>query len=114
MITHPTRPDAAPRWRGPGFLHILSGHMSTILRIFVPAIVLIAAAPAQWLNYPTAGLPRTRDGKPDLAAPAPKTADGKPDLSGIWIPADTKYFMDLAADLKPEDAPYQPWARALA
>jgi hypothetical protein len=38
----------------------------------------------QWLKYPTAGLPRTPDGKPNLSAPAPKTADGKPDLSGIW------------------------------
>jgi len=87
--------------------------MSTIWRMFVFVIVLAAAAPAQWLNYPTAGLPRTGDGKPDLAAPMPKTADGKPDLSGVWIPADTKYFMNLAADLKPEDAPYQPWARDL-
>ncbi|MGB6941241.1 MAG: hypothetical protein WBE37_02440 [Bryobacteraceae bacterium] len=39
---------------------------------------------AQWLNYPTPGIPRTPDGKPNLAAPAPRTADNKPDLSGIW------------------------------
>ena len=77
-------------------------------------IALVAAAPAQWLNYPTAGLPRTRDGKPDLAAPTPKTAAGKPDLSGIWLPTGTSHFMDLAADLKPEGVPYQPWAKALA
>jgi hypothetical protein len=77
-------------------------------------IALVPSASAQWLNYPTAGLPRTRDGKPDLAAPTPKTADGKPDLSGIWLPADTSHFMDLAADLKPEDVPYQTWAKALA
>jgi len=88
--------------------------MSAILRILVLVSVLAAAAAAQWLNHPSAGLPRKTDGKPDLAAPMPKTADGKPDLSGVWIPADTKYFMDLAADLKPEDAPYQPWAKALA
>jgi len=87
--------------------------MSTTLRIFVVVIVLVAAAPAQWLNYPTAGLPRTRDGKPDLAAPTPKTADGKPDLSGIWLPAEASHFMDLGADLKPEEVPYQPWAKAL-
>ncbi len=77
-------------------------------------MVLAATAPAQWLNYPTAGLSRTRDGKPDLNASTPKTSDGKPDLSGIWLPPDTTYFMDLAADLKPGDAPYQPWAKALA
>jgi hypothetical protein len=39
---------------------------------------------AQWLGYPTAGVPRTPDGKPNLSAPAPRTADGKPDLSGMW------------------------------
>ena len=76
----------------------------TILRFAVLAIVMALGAPGQWLNYPTAGLPRTPDGKPDLAAPTPKTGDGKPDLSGIWLPADNTHFMDLAADLKPEDA----------
>src|SRR6267154_1353186 len=45
---------------------------------------LSAPAFAQWLKYPTAGIPRTPDGKPNLSAPAPKTADGKPDLSGLW------------------------------
>src|SRR5580700_5506699 len=88
--------------------------MSMLSRIFVMVIALVAVAPAQWLTYPTAGLRRTRDGKPDLAVPAPKTAAGKPDLSGIWKPADTSHFMDLASDLKPADVPYQPWAKALA
>jgi hypothetical protein len=39
---------------------------------------------AQWLNYPTPGIPRLKDGKPDLAAKAPRTRDGKPDFSGVW------------------------------
>ena len=54
----------------------------------VRVAILLAAAPAglfsQWPSYPTAGVPRTPDGKPNLTAPAPKTADGKPDLTGIW------------------------------
>ena len=40
---------------------------------------------AQWLNFPTPGIPRTRDGKPDLTAPAPRAPDGKPDLTGVWM-----------------------------
>src|SRR5450755_938658 len=44
----------------------------------------ILPLPAQWLNQPTAGIPRTADGKPNLAASAPKASDGKPDLSGLW------------------------------
>ena len=50
------------------------------------ALVLIVstAAHPQWPPYPTPNVPRTADGKPDLAAPAPRTAEGRPDLSGIW------------------------------
>src|SRR5439155_15986225 len=47
-------------------------------------IALPAAASAQWLEYPTPGVPRTADGKPDMSAPTPRTTDGKPDLSGMW------------------------------
>jgi hypothetical protein len=43
-----------------------------------------AAAQAQWVNYPTPGLPRTKDGKVNLSAPTPRTREGKPDLSGVW------------------------------
>jgi hypothetical protein len=42
---------------------------------------------AQWQDVKTNRVPRGRDGKPDLSAPAPKMADGKtPDFSGIWNP----------------------------
>ena len=55
----------------------------TLLRraasLFVVLGLLSSAASAQWLNYPTPGVPRLPDGKPDLAAPAPKAPDGKPD-----------------------------------
>src|SRR4029079_4888486 len=55
-------------------------------------------AVAQWIDYPTAGIPRTKDGKANLSAPAPKTSDGRPDLSGIWKASSGKYLADLAAD----------------
>jgi hypothetical protein len=44
----------------------------------------VSHAPAQWIKYPTEGVPRTKDGKPNLSAPTPHTFGGKPDLSGMW------------------------------
>lgn len=75
--------------------------------------VLAIPLTAQWTNLPTKGIPRTADGKINLSAPAPRLPGGKPDLSGIWEPAENKYVRNLAADLKPEQVPFQPWAKAL-
>ena len=89
------------------------------------AALILAALPtttfAQWLTYPTAGVPRTADGKPDLSAPAPRTPDGKPDLSGMWgwetrancgaRCNDTQIgreFINIAVNLK-GGLPYRPW-----
>jgi hypothetical protein len=86
--------------------------LSVMLAGGVAAILCCLPAPGQWLDIPSPGIPRLPDGKPDLSAPAPKTHDGKPDLSGIWRPA-PPYIGNLASDLKPGDAPFQPWALAL-
>jgi hypothetical protein len=83
----------------------------TTLRIAAVAAALSAALPAQWLNHPTPGIPRTKDGKPNLTAPAPRTPDKKPDLSGLWRPRGGTYMLDATAGLKPEEI--QPWAAAL-
>lgn len=88
---------------------------------------ILTPASAQWLNYPTAGVPRTADGSPDLTAAAPKAADGKPDLSGLWSmrcpsPGGTVFcapeiavprvFGDIGRGVK-GGLPYQPWAADL-
>ncbi len=86
-------------------------------RITIAGAILLlpAALCAQWLHIRTPGIPRTADGKPNLAAPAPRTADNKPDLTGLWaIPLDTavgNIALRNAGDLKPADI--QPWAQAL-
>ena len=83
-------------------------------RSILACIVLLSTCvplSAQWLHYPTPGIPRTPDGKPNLAAPAPKAPDGKPDLSGIWKATNTRYFQDLGAG--GVEIPMLPWAKAL-
>ena len=79
-------------------------------------VFFLACVPAfsQWLNYPTSGIPRLPNGKPNLEASAPKTADGKPDLSGLYMIDSGRTFQDIAADIRPQDFPIQPWAAALA
>ena len=86
-----------------------------MLRALTAAIIGMCAwsavAHAQWIKYPTAGIPRLPDGKPDLSAPAPRGADGKPDFSGTWRWNPGRYGSDVTLDLRPGDI--QPWAQAL-
>src|ERR1700693_4809426 len=95
-------------------------------RVLVSVVVsacFLSPLAAQWLDYPTPGVPRTADGKPNLSAPAPRASDGKPDLSGLWEmehnrprPANntmcglvSQEFVNIGWSLK-EELPYQPWA----
>lgn len=89
----------------------------------------------QWLNHPTAGTPRMKDGKPILSAPAPRR-NGKPDLAGVWevessprkevarylLPGGenglgeddpSKYFINFFFDFPFGQEPFQPAAAAL-
>ena len=92
-------------------------------------LALLAAIPAaaQWLDYPTAGVPKRPDGSPNLSAPAPRMPDGKPDLSGIWtmmcptakglvmcLPETyvSREFADIGRGLD-GGLPFQPWAAEL-
>src|SRR5262245_4582892 len=58
------------------------------------AVLLIGAsagsnyAAAQWIKYPTPGVPRKAGGSVDMFAPGPRLAGGKPDFSGIWTTAE--------------------------
>src|SRR5262245_5615517 len=97
----------------------------TTLQAAVLVAIFLVSTPlgAQWLNYPTAGVPRMADGSPDVNAPTPRTPDGKPDFSGTWdiehnrpcppggcldmqVPEE---FVNIGWGLK-DGPPYQPWA----
>jgi hypothetical protein len=87
-------------------------------RLAVSAVAIVwtltSTAWGQWEPWPWKNMPRTPDGKIDLNAPPRRTLDGKVDLSGFWVPADSvKYLLNLAADLRPDQVPLQPWALAL-
>jgi len=99
-----------------------------IRRIVLVATAMLSPSTlhAQWINYPTAGIPRLSDGKPNLNGPSPRTSDGKPDLSGIWGWEDNRpcppegcpdqrigqEFINIGWSLK-GGLPYQPWAAEL-
>jgi hypothetical protein len=74
----------------------LSAKGAVMRQVLVLVFVLLStSANAQWLDFRTPGTPRSRDGKPNLTAPAPRAADGKPDLSGVWM-----HELTSAAEMK--------------
>jgi hypothetical protein len=107
-------------------------------RVLAATFVLSVAASAQWLNYTDPGIPRLKNGKVNLNAPAPRSLDGKPDLTGVWAHEVTspeefkrifgsayegesraaligmelesvhKYAINILQDFKPEDSPLKP------
>jgi hypothetical protein len=105
--------------------------MRRILQAGALGALVASCLAAQWQNYRDPQTPRTRDGKPNLAAPAPRL-NGRPDLSGVWQaertsvpelarvlgdefnavqidPQDfTKEVIDAFWGLKPEQVPVTP------
>jgi hypothetical protein len=117
------------------------GRPVNLSKVFRAAAMFLASASpallAQWPAYPTVGVPKTADGKPDLRGRAPKTPDGHPDFSGIWRFVDSPdargkpqlppgvgslgigsrvpglyQFFDIGSALK-DGLPFQPWAAEL-
>jgi hypothetical protein len=113
-------------------MHRFFGHSAAAVIIAFALTCISAPGAAQWLKYPTPGVPRKADRKVDLSAPAPRTNAGKPDLSGIWLTGNPQ----CAQGINPETytcgvelpmgkegfnmgvslaggLPYQPWLAAL-
>ena len=105
-----------------------------IVWLFAALIAAPLYVNAQWAVYHDPAVPRTRDGKPNLSAPAPRQ-NSKPDLSGIWIAESaplaeiqqfllpsginglgeelpTKYFFNILADFPMGQEPLRPEVRA--
>ena len=117
--------------------------LNTISGLLIASILLPVGAKAQWLNYLDPGIPRLKNGKANLAAPAPRSANGKPDLSGVWLHEQSpieefkrmfgdryeaesqaaligmeleavhKYALNILLDFKPGESPLRPEAEAV-
>ena len=78
----------------------------------IALVACVQLTSAQYLKHPDPRIPRTPDGKPNLAAAAPRLPDGKPDLTGIWNAADGRFLTNISRRAG-FDAPFTPAGAAL-
>jgi hypothetical protein len=81
-------------------------HFASVPSLLV-SLAFVFTAQAQWIKIPLPGTPRTKDGKPNLTAPAPRAPDGHLELGGIWVVNRDSYSAtcaELAICTSPRDA----------
>lgn len=105
---------------------LFSARSTAFPRMAFAVAIAIVSGPlaAQWVGYPTAGVPRKADGSVNMTAPAPRMATGQPDFSGIWISDRTEPGKETISDVSTLPSgwqmqnlgvnmegglPYQPW-----
>jgi hypothetical protein len=105
----------------------MRNRLHLVLGITVALLGAGVSTRTQWLKEPTAGAPRTRDGKVDMTGRVPRV-DGKPDLSGLWqaqgdprAPGglfglgeslNSRYFRNVLSDFSTDEAPLTPAGQA--
>ncbi|HTA46315.1 MAG TPA: hypothetical protein VK789_27915 [Bryobacteraceae bacterium] len=84
--------------------------LSATLAILSTALASTPLA-AQWVKYPTEGVPRKADGRVDMSGSTPRMPDGKPDFSGIWTTAEPNRRTGELSSPKERQDPRKPQTR---